>query len=114
MAVSRPDYTEHMRALTLSFLPVETDTLLYFIIDSVCVYRGSLGSRGRKNGCGNCALEFTIHAHSFVNLLTLIHNLCAWILISFHLSARGMDTSNPVTLLTVLSIYMEFAFDSDQ
>ena len=33
--VSSPVYSEHIRALSFSLLPLEPDTLFYFLIDSV-------------------------------------------------------------------------------
>ena len=52
--VSSPDYSEHIKDLRFSLLPLEPDTLFCFLIDLVSICRAPLGSHGRKEtGCGN-------------------------------------------------------------
>ena len=97
--VRNPDYSEHIRALSSSVLPLEPGTLFYFLIDSVLIYKVPLGSHDRKLGMEICAsrivnhdLRITILANSFVNPCSQIHNPCVYLPSSQQSAGGTMDT----------------------
>lgn len=66
--VSSPDYSECIRALSLSRLPVEPDMLFFFLIDSLRIYGCPLGSHVRKKNNDkqhNLQQSSSITAHLF-------------------------------------------------
>ena len=49
--VSSPENSEHIRALSFFLLPLEQDTLLYFLIDSVSTKPFQGHMEGKKKPC---------------------------------------------------------------